>query len=121
MGPLIALMLVAGVFLIVAFFLSWFTVEQQTSALIERFGRFHNIATAGLNFKIPVIDTIAALGGDPLGGLVISFTAGWPAGVPEQLKLAIKVLVAHLYEKRESETPAPDIAALIAPYRQVRL
>lgn len=63
----------------------------------------------------------AASGGDPFGGLVISFTAGWAAGVPEQLKLAIKVLVAHLYERRESETPAPDIAALIAPYRQVRL
>ncbi|MGD9799707.1 MAG: hypothetical protein AB7F91_06265 [Parvularculaceae bacterium] len=57
------------------------------------------------------------------GALVISFTTGWPdvASIPDPLKLAIKVLAAHLYENREGEPTAPDIAALIAPYRQVRL
>jgi len=36
-----------------------FTVTQQTSAIVERFGRFKRIAKAGLNFKIPIIDRIA--------------------------------------------------------------
>ncbi len=36
-----------------------FTVEQQTRAVIERFGRYHRTAEPGLNFKIPVFDVIA--------------------------------------------------------------
>lgn len=36
-----------------------FTVTQQTSAIVERFGRFKRIGKAGLNFKIPIIDRIA--------------------------------------------------------------
>ncbi|RMD77444.1 SPFH domain-containing protein [Candidatus Dojkabacteria bacterium] len=38
---------------------SLFIVEQQTVAVIERFGRFVRVARAGLNFKIPLIETIA--------------------------------------------------------------
>lgn len=36
-----------------------FTVRQQTSAIVERFGRFTRIAPAGLNLKLPFIDRIA--------------------------------------------------------------
>lgn len=36
-----------------------FIVRQQTSAIVERFGRFTRIAPAGLNFKIPFIDRIS--------------------------------------------------------------
>ncbi len=36
-----------------------FTVTQQTAAIVERFGKFKKISTAGLNFKIPIIDRIA--------------------------------------------------------------
>ncbi|HSX31858.1 MAG TPA: SPFH domain-containing protein [Candidatus Saccharimonadales bacterium] len=36
-----------------------FTVRQQTSAVVERFGRFKRIAPAGLNIKIPFVDRIA--------------------------------------------------------------
>lgn len=36
-----------------------FTVKQQTAAIVERFGRFKKVSTAGLNFKIPLIDQIA--------------------------------------------------------------
>jgi regulator of protease activity HflC (stomatin/prohibitin superfamily) len=39
--------------------LSIFTVNQQTAAVIERFGKFKRIANAGLNFKIPLIDRVA--------------------------------------------------------------
>jgi len=36
-----------------------FTVKQQTAYIIERFGKFNSIRSAGLQFKIPIIDRIA--------------------------------------------------------------
>lgn len=38
-----------------------FVVEQQTKAIVERFGRFKRAADPGLNFKIPIVDRIAAI------------------------------------------------------------
>lgn len=38
---------------------SVFTVKQQTSAIVERFGRYNSIRQSGLQFKIPVFDRIA--------------------------------------------------------------
>jgi regulator of protease activity HflC (stomatin/prohibitin superfamily) len=37
----------------------FFTVEQQTAKIIERFGKFNRIATPGLHLKIPLIEQIA--------------------------------------------------------------
>jgi regulator of protease activity HflC (stomatin/prohibitin superfamily) len=39
--------------------LSSFTVKQQTSVIIERFGRFHSVRQSGLQLKIPLIDRVA--------------------------------------------------------------
>ncbi|MBR1479617.1 MAG: SPFH domain-containing protein [Alphaproteobacteria bacterium] len=39
---------------------SVFVVEQQTCAIIERFGKFRRLAHPGLNFKIPLIESIRA-------------------------------------------------------------
>lgn len=50
------IIIVLGFFLLLA---SFFTVKQQTSAVIERFGRFSSIRHSGLQLKIPVIDRIA--------------------------------------------------------------
>ncbi len=36
-----------------------FTVKQQSSAIVERFGKFHSIRNAGLHFKIPMLDKIS--------------------------------------------------------------
>lgn len=48
------------IFLIVLFLISGvFVVKQQTSAVIERFGKFIAIRKPGLHFKIPAIDKIA--------------------------------------------------------------
>lgn len=38
---------------------SFFTVKQQTAAIIERFGKFHSIRQSGLHMKIPLIDRIS--------------------------------------------------------------
>lgn len=46
------------IFLII-FFSSFFTVEQQTVAIIERFGKFIRIAHPGLSLKLPIIDKVA--------------------------------------------------------------
>lgn len=45
--------------LLVLLFLSVFTVEQQSVAIIQRFGKFIRIVQPGLNFKIPIIDQVA--------------------------------------------------------------
>lgn len=36
-----------------------FTVQQQTAVIVQRFGKFARIYKAGLNIKIPLIETIA--------------------------------------------------------------
>lgn len=38
---------------------SWFTVRQQSCAIVERFGRYVRTARPGLQFKIPIIENIA--------------------------------------------------------------
>ena len=38
---------------------AFFTVKQQTAAVVERFGRFQSIRQSGLQLKIPLVDRIA--------------------------------------------------------------
>lgn len=38
---------------------SFFTVKQQTAAIVERLGKFHSVRHAGLHLKIPFVDQIA--------------------------------------------------------------
>ena len=49
------------VFVLLTLFLGLFTVSQQTSAVVERFGKFVTIAQPGLNFKMPWIDYVAGV------------------------------------------------------------
>lgn len=56
MGLTTIIILVAIVLLVLDGF---FIVRQQTSSIVERFGKFTRIAGAGLNVKIPFIDRIA--------------------------------------------------------------
>jgi uncharacterized phiE125 gp8 family phage protein len=67
--------------------------------------------------------------GARLGALVIDFATGWPDtdDIPADLKLAVKLLAAHYFEHREAvgdaglATMPESVAALIAPWRRVRL
>lgn len=61
MMPLLVAGGVVGMFLLILMATGMFTVEQQTRAVVERFGRFHKIAEPGLNFKVPMIDRVAGL------------------------------------------------------------
>lgn len=38
---------------------TFFTVKQQTAAVVERFGKFKKVSDAGLHVKIPMIDRIS--------------------------------------------------------------
>ena len=44
---------------IIIIFTGLFTVRQQSAAVVQRFGKFQSIKTAGLQFKIPLIDQVA--------------------------------------------------------------
>ena len=44
---------------LVILFSSFFTVRQQSAAIIERFGKFESIRHSGLKMKIPLVDRIA--------------------------------------------------------------
>tara|TARA_R110002096_G_scaffold426165_6_gene635594 strand:- start:9240 stop:10193 length:954 start_codon:yes stop_codon:yes gene_type:complete len=49
------------VYLVILFFLAkgtFFIVKQQTSGVLERFGKFHSIRNSGLQLKIPLIDSV---------------------------------------------------------------
>lgn len=47
-----------GILILILVLASLFIVEQQSTAVIERFGRFLRTAQAGLNIKIPFVDQI---------------------------------------------------------------
>ena len=60
----VALLIVAAVIALLVLFTvlgSFFTIQTQQAAVIQRFGKFLRVATAGLNFKAPWIDNIVAL------------------------------------------------------------
>lgn len=44
---------------LVILFSSFFTVKQQSAAIVERFGKFQIVRHSGLQMKIPIIDRIA--------------------------------------------------------------
>ena len=44
---------------LIILFAAFFTVKQQTAAVIERFGKFQSIRQSGLHLKIPIIDRIS--------------------------------------------------------------
>ena len=50
------------IYILIALFLlkgTIYMVKQQTAVVIERLGKFHKVSGAGLQFKIPLIDSIA--------------------------------------------------------------
>lgn len=51
--------IVVGVILLCLAGGTFFIVQQQTAAVIQTFGKFARIAYPGLNFKIPIIETVA--------------------------------------------------------------
>ena len=53
----------------IVLFSSFFIVKQQTSVIVERFGRFLSIRNSGLQMKIPLVDRIAGKVSLKIGGV----------------------------------------------------
>lgn len=53
------ILIIGVVVFILLLFGTFFMVRQQTSAIVERFGRFVSVRNSGLQLKIPLIDRVA--------------------------------------------------------------
>jgi regulator of protease activity HflC (stomatin/prohibitin superfamily) len=58
--PIVGILICVGIPVILALLMTFFTIDQQTSGIVQRFGKFVKIANPGLNIKIPFIDSVAA-------------------------------------------------------------
>jgi len=54
----IVLFVVVGFVALLGFFGSFFTVQQQSRAIVERFGKYARTAKPGLNFKTPFVEYV---------------------------------------------------------------
>ncbi|PKP25073.1 MAG: SPFH domain-containing protein [Bacteroidetes bacterium HGW-Bacteroidetes-2] len=57
MGNLFLILVI--ILLVILLFSTFFVVKQQTSAIVERFGKFTSVRSSGLQLKIPIFDRIA--------------------------------------------------------------
>lgn len=104
-------------------------VASIDSVGVRRGATIETLGPSLYEVETGAIGRLRLLGAAPqgrLGGLIVAFTAGWPgvSSVPGELTYAIRTLAAHYYENRENGPDprgAAAIAALLAPYRQVRL
>ncbi len=78
---------------LVMLFSSFFTVKQQTSAVIERFGKFHSIRTSGLHMKIPLVDRIVARVGLKIQQLDVIVETKTLDDVFTKLKISVQYVV----------------------------
>lgn len=91
------IILVVGLFI---FLSSFFTVKQQTSVIIERFGKFNSIRNSGLQLKIPVIDRVAGRVNLRIQQLDVIIETKTKDNVFVKLKVSVqfKVLQDKVYE-----------------------
>jgi regulator of protease activity HflC (stomatin/prohibitin superfamily) len=80
-------------FVIIVVLNGLFTVEQQSRAVIERFGKFIKIAGPGLNFKIPVFDRVAGRVSHRVRELEISVESKTKDDVFVDLVIAVQFFV----------------------------
>ena len=93
--PLIIIILLALVL-----FVSFFTVKQQTAAILERFGKFNIIRASGLHLKIPVIDKVAGRLSLKIQQLDVIIETKTLDDVFVKLKVSVqyKVIAAKVYD-----------------------
>ncbi|QXP51099.1 SPFH domain-containing protein [Cellulophaga sp. HaHa_2_95] len=77
----------------VILFSSFFTVKQQTAAIIERFGKFHSVRTSGLQMKLPIVDKIVARVGLKIQQLDVIIETKTLDDVFVKLKVSVQYVV----------------------------
>ena len=105
----IAILLLFG---IIVFFSALFVVGQQDAFIIQRLGKFHKVARAGLNLKIPFLDLIT-------GRLSLRIRE---LDIPGQFKTSDNVFVTMVLRVQYSVIPeqaADAFYKLQAPEQQI--
>jgi len=93
-----------------------FIVKQQTSVIIERFGKYHSIRQAGLNLKIPIIDKISGRISLRIQQLDVIVETKTKDDVFVHLKISVQFLVQknHVYDAfYKLQNPHEQITAFI--------
>ncbi len=93
--------MVLGIAAIVFFLLllsGFFTVEQQTRIIVERFGRFHRVAEPGLRWKMPLMDRVAGRVSHRVRELEIKVESKTKDDVFVDLLIAVQFYVAEATE-----------------------
>ena len=78
---------------LVIVFSSFFTVKQQTAAIVERFGKFHSVRTSGLQMKLPIIDRIVTRVGLKIQQLDVIIETKTLDDVFVKLKVSVQYVV----------------------------
>lgn len=91
-----------------------FTVEQQTRAIVERFGKFHKTAKPGLHFKIPLVDKVAGRVNHRVRELEVDVESKTKDDVFVFVKIAVQFFV-----REEEETVLAAFYKLNNPAQQM--
>lgn len=101
---------------LIIFLSSFFTVKQQTSVIIERFGKFVSVRNSGLQLKIPLIDRIAGRVNLKIQQLDVLIETQTKDNVFIKMKVSVqfKVIQEHVYEAfYKLEYPHDQITAYV--------
>lgn len=114
MGPELVIFGVIAVFVVFTLLAGLFTVEQQTRAIVERFGKYHKSAGPGLHWKLPAIDRIAGRVTHRIRELEINVESKTKDDVFVDLKIAVQFFV----EENEQDVLAAHYK-LMNPAQQI--
>ena len=107
------ILLVFGLFI---FLSSFFTVKQQSSVVIERFGKFLSVRNSGLQLKIPLIDRIAGRVNLKIQQLDVIIETKTKDNVFVKMKVSVqfKVIPTNVYDAfYKLEYPHDQITAYV--------
>ncbi|WP_316634792.1 SPFH domain-containing protein [uncultured Flavobacterium sp.] len=113
MGTAFIILIVFGLFILMS---SFFTVKQQTSVIVERFGKFTSVRNSGLQLKLPIIDRISGRVNLKIQQLDVLIETQTKDNVFIKMKVSVqfKVIQEHVYEAfYKLEYPHDQITAYV--------
>ncbi len=114
MEDTLILIVILGVFGLILLLSGLFTVEQQSSAIIERFRKFHKISGPGLNFKVPLIDRVAGYVTHRVRELEIKVETKTQDDVFVELLIAVQ-----FYVREDPDVVRAAFYKLMNPHQQI--
>jgi regulator of protease activity HflC (stomatin/prohibitin superfamily) len=93
------ILIFGSIIFVLLLFGTFFIVKQQTSAVVERFGRFTSIRKSGLQLKIPIVDRVAGRVNLRVQQLDVIVETKTKDDVFVKLKVSVqfKVIEEHVY------------------------